>query len=239
VLNGILYGTTEYGGSANLGAIFAFNPATESETVLYSFSSMAGSCLPLGCAPTAGLSTDGTTLYGASAQVFSFNPGTNTVTPLYTLPTTASGVPPRLFSAPLAVGGTLYGTTQNGGYGAGSVYAVNVAAGTGKALYAFKPKGNKTDATLPDGGLIDVGGTLYGAAVAGGAHKAGAIYSINPATGAASVLFNFSKTSSGASPGAALADVGGTLYGTTSGYYVVSPTSHPRNSTGTVFAFTP
>ena len=58
-------------------------------------------------------------------------------------------------------GSTLYGTTQNGGNGAGVIFAVNTD-GTGYTnLYSFNAAGGG-DGHNPYAGLVLSGSTLYG-----------------------------------------------------------------------------
>ncbi len=87
-----------------------------------------------------------------------------------------------------------------------------------KVLYAFDgfPNGEQ-----PIGGLLDVGGTLYGAASNGGQRNCrprasggcGTVFSITP-KGAEKLLYTFT-TKTGVYPESGLIDVDGTLYGTT------------------------
>jgi uncharacterized repeat protein (TIGR03803 family) len=71
------------------------------------------------------------------------------------------------------------------------------------------------DGEQPQGGLIDVHGTLYGTTNYGGSHGYGTVYSVTP-NGSEKVVYSFKSGSDGANPQAALLDVNGTLYGTTS-----------------------
>jgi uncharacterized repeat protein (TIGR03803 family) len=76
---------------------------------------------------------------------------------------------------------------------------------------------------VPEGSLIAVHGKLYGTTQQGGANGActsssrgcGTVFTITP-DGTESVLHTFGKGHDGISPSAALLDVQGTLYGTTS-----------------------
>jgi uncharacterized repeat protein (TIGR03803 family) len=123
-------------------------------------------------------------------------------------------------------------------------------------LYSFCSKQNCTDGWEPSAGLIDLNGTLYGTTINGGANRSkkcsfadmdscGTIFSLNPTTGAETVLHSFtSYRKDGSGPVAGLIDIGGTLYGTTSG-----GGSHTKNcgyspngylmGCGTVFALDP
>jgi uncharacterized repeat protein (TIGR03803 family) len=143
----------------------------------------------------------------------------------------------------VAVNGTLYGMTTEGGnagcapYGCGTVYSVTTS-GAEKVLYAFK--GGK-DGAYPADDLIDVNGALYGTTFEGGGsvcHRntssdfpgCGAVFSVTT-NGREAILHSFTGVAGdGASPWAGLTDVKGLLYGTTvdGGY----------NSGGTVFSIT-
>src|SRR5579863_2902099 len=72
----------------------------------------------------------------------------------------------NLLGGLLNVGGTLYGTTEDGGSSnAGAVFTITTT-GEEKTLYRFTAGGaNGSD---PEGGLIDVNGTLYGTTSSGG-----------------------------------------------------------------------
>lgn len=134
--------------------------------------------------------------------------------------------------------GDLYGTTYYGGkYNGGTLFKLHpTSAGyTETIVHSF---GHGKDGAYPISGAIEVDGILYGTTVGGGAHTnqtlcghyggvsngtCGAVYRVDPATGAERVLHSFGKTGDGASPFAALLNVAGTLYGTTdlggSSYY--------------------
>ena len=214
-VKGTLYGTTTFGGSANLGTVYSVT-TTGAEKVLYSF---AG--LPFdGYYPYAGLTDVNGTLYGTTYQggsgfggtvysitmtgiekvLYNFYGGSNAISPLAGL---------------VAVNGTLYGTSPYGGsIGPGTVYSVTTA-GDEKVLYSF---GKGTDGVNPDASLIDVKGTLYGTTPYGGSANYGTVYSVTT-TGVEKVLYNFTNDTTyrpdGAIPNAALIDMKGTLYGTT------------------------
>jgi uncharacterized repeat protein (TIGR03803 family) len=113
----------------------------------------------------------------------------------------------------LNVGGTLYGTTGSGGAnGDGSVYSITPPSGTKTVLYNFA---GGSDGAGPDGGLVNVGGTLYGTTTRGGTSSDGTVYSITT-SGTETVLYSFQGGADGLEPLAGgLLNVSGTLYGTT------------------------
>jgi uncharacterized repeat protein (TIGR03803 family) len=124
--------------------------------------------------------------------------------------------------------GELYGTTQLGGGGGGSTCSnSSVPAGCGtifsvstsgkeKVLYSFT---GGSDGAYPDGGLINVSGTLYGMTGGGGGKLCsggcGTIFELS-ASGKFHGVHSFQgPPNDGASPFGNLTNVKGTLYGTT------------------------
>jgi uncharacterized repeat protein (TIGR03803 family) len=115
------------------------------------------------------------------------------------------------------VGGTLYGTTYQGGAeNTGALYSVTTG-GAESVMHSF-PTGSN-DGYYPDASLTAVNGTLYGTTYYGGATGHGVLFSITPSN-AYRVLYNFGQTSSDcAQPDTALAYVPSqkALYGVTYG----------------------
>jgi uncharacterized repeat protein (TIGR03803 family) len=149
----------------------------------------------------------------------------------------------------IAVGSTLYGTTEYGGNNpecfsgysgyipkCGTVFSVT-QSGTEKVLYSFA--GDPNDGAYPYAGLVGVNGTLYGTTYIGGndpecsleeyPFACGVVFSITTA-GAEKVLHNFDGNPDGAYPWAGLIQVKGTLYGTTA--------YGGKHKFGTVFSIT-
>jgi uncharacterized repeat protein (TIGR03803 family) len=157
---------------------------------------------------------------GAQAKTFSV---------LYSFRSTPDGGFPD--AALINVGGTLYGTTGEGGANNyGSVFAIT-PAGVETVIYSFKGSRSGPDGDGPDSSLINVDGALYGTTVAGGSDMdCGTVFKVTPA-GAETVLHVFcSSQNDGAAPLAGLINVGGTLYGTTE--------SGGTGDRGTVFKMT-
>jgi uncharacterized repeat protein (TIGR03803 family) len=116
--------------------------------------------------------------------------------------------------------GNLYGTTQFGGYGYGTVFVVN-RSGQEKVLHSFG--GTNGDGTGPLAGLIqDAAGDLYGTTSQGGAYSppwctsgCGTVFMVNR-SGQEKVLYSFTGTGDGKYPAEGLIqDAAGNLYGTT------------------------
>jgi uncharacterized repeat protein (TIGR03803 family) len=218
---GNFYGTTQLGGTSNLGTVFKLDPMG-TETVLHSFAGGTD-----GANPYSGLVQDstgnlyGTTYYGGAPNhgtVFKLDP-TDTETVLYSFAGGTDGANPyaSLVQDPA---GNLYGTTQRGGAsGQGTVFKVDTV-GTETVLYNFT---GGSDGGSPDGALVlDAAGNLYGTTFGGGAlcdHRriyCGVVFKLDT-TGTEIVLHTFTGGTDGFFPVAGLVrDSAGTLYGTTS-----------------------
>jgi uncharacterized repeat protein (TIGR03803 family) len=259
-LNGTLYGTTVFGGNDVLGTVFALNPATGAETVIYSFCSQAKNyfCLD-GSLPQSSLIAVKGKLYGTTSQggdkgcdgngcgtVFSVDPSTGTETVLHNFSGgSKDGAYP--YVGLIEMHGNLYGTTFDGGKGCvaekgcGTVFQVNASTGKEKVLYSFCMQLNCADGADPYASLIEMNGMLYGTTFYGGAagcpnDGCGTVFSLDPKTGAETVLHAFSGGTDGALPQAGLIDVNGLLYGTTQ---AGGGTGCQRNGCGTVFSIDP
>ena len=113
--------------------------------------------------------------------------------------------------APIAIDGVLYGTTYYGGANnVGVAYALDLS-GHYTILHSFA--GGKHDGAQPYGGLVLLGGTLYGTTAAGGRFDRGTVYAMTP-SGAERVLHSFHSVD-GQTPSSSLTVLGGRLYGTT------------------------
>ncbi|HLY02985.1 MAG TPA: choice-of-anchor tandem repeat GloVer-containing protein [Candidatus Cybelea sp.] len=215
-VNGTLYGTTTVGGANNSGTVFSITPGGK-EKVLYSFPYSGNG----GALPFAGLIDVNGTLYGTTYQGGTCRTGgCGTVFSI-----TTSGTEHLLYSfgkrpndgeypqaALLDVGGTLYGTTLQGGkYRRGTVFTISTA-GKEHVLYSFGASAN--DGTEPSCTLIYVKGALYGTTQHGpGPRSSGTVFSITK-FGRANLVYGFNG-SDGSQPIAGLVDVKGVLYGTT------------------------
>jgi uncharacterized repeat protein (TIGR03803 family) len=103
-------------------------------------------------------------------------------------------------------------------------------------LYSFKR--GTGDGALPEAGLLNVKGTLYGTTEYGGANGHGTVFSITT-SGAETVLKRFNRKK-GSHPQAGLINVRGTLYGTTAngGSGLCSNSLNKVVGCGTVFSMT-
>lgn len=257
-LNGILYGTTIAGGQyddgqGDGGTVFALDPNTGAEKVVHSFCGQV--YCPDGSSPVAGLikvrgKLFGTTTGGGkfnTGAVFVLNPSTGRERVLYSFCTQEyhqsceDGASP--YAGLIDVNGTLYGTACCGGTNeGGTAFALDRRTGVYNVLYQFCQKTYCTDGSGPGvGGLIDVGGTLYGTTDQGGAFRWGTVFSIDPISGSENVLYSFCGLGSNCSDGSqpqGLVSLGSMLYGiTASGGSHRYPCYSSGTGCGTVFSF--
>jgi uncharacterized repeat protein (TIGR03803 family) len=258
--DGILYGTTTVGGTngaRSYGTVFAINTDGTDFTNLYNFNS---GTMEQWYQP--GLVLSGNTLYGVRADggsnndgnVFAVNTDGTGFTNLYSFSAVAYDFSSKYNTnsdgaIPLSVlvlaGNTLYGTTEGGTNGSGTVFAINTN-GTGFTnLYTFTaasgPQITNSDGADPNAGLILSGNTLYGTTEQGGSGGSGTVFAINTNGMDFINLYTFTDGSrfnnplavltinnEGATPWASLMLSGNTLYGTTF--------SGGTNAYGAVFA---
>jgi uncharacterized repeat protein (TIGR03803 family) len=261
-VNGTLYGTTYSGGGTGchgLGCGTVYSISTSgSEKVLYSFKGGSeDGALPYGLVEMNG-TLYGTTVLGGTAppsgcSITGNSPGCGTV---FSLSTSGSekilhafqGVPdganPQ--SALIHVNGTLYGITYDGGTcgkgsskssgcnSFGTVYSIT-ASGSERVLHRFK----YDSGPFPTGGLVDVGGMLYG--TTGGTSTfspcCGTVYRLGT-NGAYKRLYSFTGGSDGGFPFGGLMSANGVLYGTTLNGGVVGCTTGSKSGCGTIFSVT-
>jgi uncharacterized repeat protein (TIGR03803 family) len=215
-VSGILYGTTSGGGSDSqcnidlfegCGTVFSLT-ADGTERVLHNFTAQPDGANPIAPLISVNGTLYGTTFLGGSGDGTAFSittSGTENVLHSFDGP---DGVWPS--AGFIDVKGALDSTTQRGGAGRGTVFSLTTS-GTEKVLHRFA---TGHQGAAPVGGLIDVGGTLYGTTVDGGAHHAGTVFSITM-NGKEKVLHAFGNGTDGAAPFGSLIDVNGALYGTT------------------------
>jgi uncharacterized repeat protein (TIGR03803 family) len=172
-VNRKLYGVTQNGGALYWGTVYSVT-TTGVEKVVYNFSGTSAGID--GCSPWGPLIDMRGTLYGTTTACGSSDVGT-----VYSV--TTSGSEKVLYSFAggsdgdwpdglTAVAGTFYGTTLWGGgvgpcsqnSGCGTAYSVT-PTGSEAVLHRFQ---GGSDGALPNGGLTDIRGTLYGTTGGGG-----------------------------------------------------------------------
>jgi uncharacterized repeat protein (TIGR03803 family) len=248
VVNGVLYGTTPFGGTNDNGTVFAVSTSS-SEQVLYRFKGGTD-----GSGPWAGLIAINGALYGTTGgggysgcsrrrvgcgTVFTVSTsGEERV--LYRFKDGTDGASP--LAGLIVLNGRLYGTTYVGGAsnkcnaprGCGAVFEVSTS-GKERVLYRFK---GPPDGAYPVAPLIALHGTLYGTTSSGGmgcsssgSLGCGTVFAVST-TGKERVLYRFKGNfEDGANPSAGLIVLDGTLYGTTA--------FGGTNDEGTVFRISP
>ena len=255
--SGNLYGTTFYGGKYDGGTLFELHPTSSgyTESVVYNFGNGQDAAFPISGVIEVNGILYGTTLGGGThtneyvchtkggspngtcGTVYSVNPASGTEQVLHSFGGGTDGASP--FAAPLDVGGTLYGTTDLGGAFSlcGTVYSIGTDGSNEKVVHSFRNA--PVDGCDPFANLIDVKGTLYGTTASGGGnycgHCEGTLFSIDLSSGKEQVLHKFGNDTDGSEPVAAVADVHGVLYGTTTTGGGTSCTS--GDGCGTVFSY--
>jgi len=188
-----LYGTTQYGGVADNGVVFAVGTNGTGYTNLHIFSATAGDLYTNsdGAIPYAGLLLLGYTLYGTTqyggssgyGTVFKVNTDGTGFTNLHVFigyPTDGEGP----CSGLLRSGESLYGTATSGGTSAdGTVFVINTNGRSFTNLYNFSAASGtfytNIDGDTPYAELVLTNNTLYGTAFSGGASGYGTVFSLS------------------------------------------------------------
>jgi uncharacterized repeat protein (TIGR03803 family) len=199
-----LYGTTDEGGSAGLGTLYAVSTNGTGFNAFYSVKATHTNAFGVttnngGYGSQCGLVASGAALYGTfehggnsgSGTIFSINTNSNGLNAFYNFSaygvngagfyTNRDGVNP--LSNLVLSGNTLYGTTANGGPdGSGTVFAINTD-GTGfTTLHVFSALAGanytNSDGAYPLGGLLLVSNVLYGTTRYGGNQGGGTVYAL-------------------------------------------------------------
>ena len=237
-----LYGTTTIGGSTGgaplRGTIYSYKLNSSAFSALYSFG-QSGSFRD-GYNPTGALIDVNNVLWGLAeyggfgglpaGTLFAFDPANNYESSQYDFGQNMNNdadtpIGALVYANGLFWGASIYGGTSNNG----AVFSYNPATGVESILHSFA---GGTDGAHCSGGLVEDNGLLYGVVDQGGAFNIGAIYSVDPATGAEKIVYSFgANAGDGGGPEAAMVNLGGILYGTT-----IYDGAH---FAGTIFQFTP
>jgi uncharacterized repeat protein (TIGR03803 family) len=239
---GNLYGSTEYGGTNDIGSIYEVSPVGKSwkESLLYSFGP-ASDVTYFSAGPSPLTFDSQGNLYGTTESG-----GANSQGSVFELSPKAGGgwQEKDLYSfnatSPVALGGVIFDragniyfpTNAGGSHGFGAIFQLTQNANgvwQAKAIYSFK--GYPTDGANPYGGLtIDAAGNLYGTTEDGGDGNCdqgrktigcGTVFELSYSASAGwteNILHVFEGVSDddGAEPlGNLIWDAAGNLYGTT------------------------
>jgi uncharacterized repeat protein (TIGR03803 family) len=211
---GNIYGTTDFGGAANAGAIFELAP-DGTQALLHSFGATGDGSNPDGAVttdPSTGDLSGGTEQGGSSGYGVIYrlaSDGTYTVLHSFDGANEGSWLRGSLLRDRR---GNFYGTAVYGGPNDDGTVFKYGASGTLTVLHAF----DGTDGEYPEHGVIrDEAGNLYGVTAFGGADGDGTVFRI-AADGTFSTLYSFTGGDDGFIPYGRLArDRDGNLYGST------------------------
>jgi uncharacterized repeat protein (TIGR03803 family) len=232
--NGMLMGTTIYGGQYGYGTIFSFDPVLRAHNVYKSFDGLDGGY------PYSGLiQTSNGILYGTASMggegfetgqgagiIYSFNPnsGEYNILRQFNYTNQFEGTNPYgdLIESS---DGRLYGMTYGGGsFGVGTIFSVDPLWSSFSKLMDF----DYTNGAYPYGSLIQASdGKFYGTTSGGGASGNGVIFSFSVANSTYEKVKEFNGFDGSASFGN-LIEVNRKLFGTALG---------GRNSFGVVFSY--
>ncbi len=194
--DGILYGTTYFGGTNGGGTVFALSTNGGTVTVLHAFGTAPQASPDTnsdGAFNYCGLILSGSTLYGTSTfggtnghgTIFSVNTN-GAFSLLHTFSalnsgSNSDGAYPYIGNLILS-GNTLYGTAEEGGSGTnGTVFSINTDGADFTVIHAFtrfSASGTNSDGATPYGGLLLSGNMLYGTAESGGLYDDGTVFAI-------------------------------------------------------------
>jgi uncharacterized repeat protein (TIGR03803 family) len=257
--SGNLYGTTYFGGKYDGGTLFKLHPTSSgyTESILHSFGSGQDGEYPVSEVIEVKGMLYGTTVGGGTyvnppfcmqyggvpngtcGTVYAVNPVTGAERVLHSFGGAGDGENP--FAALLDVAGTLYGTTDLGGANeyCGTVFSIATDGSGERVVHSFHNA--PSDGCDSSASLISVNGTLYGTTGSGGGnfcpHCEGTLFSVDLSTGTEQVLHEFGEPGDGSEPHAAVTDVQGVLYGTTT----IGGLSNCESGfgCGTIFSFAP
>lgn len=218
-VNGLLYGTTVFGGTSLGGVLFSYDTATDTYAKLHDFVFGA----PNSYYPESGvtLATTGINagkLYGTTraggvgniGSIYEWDIAGATFTKMIDLVAGTGSLP---LGEMVEYNGKMYGMCSAGGLnGAGVIFEYDYNTNTYVDIFDFI----LADGTTPQGKLLLLGTTFYGMTSAGGVNNGGVLFSYDLTT--YTILFSFDAPGIGANgtfPVQSVIHNNGFLYGTT------------------------
>ena len=243
VLSGsTLYGTAQSGGFGGYGTIFAIHTDGSGFTNLHHFSAPVNAPTNSdGISPFAGLILSGNTLFGTTSEggslgwgtVFRINTDGSGLTvlkafsglaldPITYFYSNTDGAEPHAHL--ILAGGTLYGTTSQGGsFGGGTIFSLGTNGSGFTTLHALS---SAIDGTTPNA-LTLAGNRLYTTTPAGGPSGGGTLFAVNTNGSGFSTLHSFGYDEAGFNAYADVIVSSNIVYGATE--------YDTQNYTGTIF----
>jgi uncharacterized repeat protein (TIGR03803 family) len=213
-----IYGTTNSGGSNNLGVLFEYDPAFNIFTPLIHFDGLNN-----GASPSGGLlQADNGKIYGTTSEgglsdkgvLFEYNLTDSSFTKLIDFEGTLNGSFPT-GGLIQAANGLIYGLTTSGGVNnLGCIFEFNIFTSSLSNIHDFD---GATNGASPYAGLIEAAdGNLYGLTSAGGSADLGVIFKLETTGNVYTKLIDFDGANYGANPQASFLEASdGNLYGLT------------------------
>lgn len=215
--NGKLYGLTSAGGANDVGILFEYDPASDTYTKKFDFSSSDGSNPQNGLVLASNGLLYGMTTYGGAngfGVLFEYDPVGDVFTKRHDFSSATDGDSPQ-GNLVQAANGKLYGMTPSGGAnGKGTLFEYDPTTFTFVNKFDFTSASN--GGTTPRGDLVEASGNLYGLTSAGGADGVGVLFEYVPGGTSVTKKVDFSSATTGANPVGNLTLSGGKLYGMTS-----------------------
>lgn len=214
--DGMLYGTTQYGGSNNQGSIFKLNPQTNAFEIIYSLNSVTGDgrypfskLIEAEEGVLAGTCNEGGT--SGNGTVFKIST-TGEFTRLRSLSASSTGGYPKA-GLSLADEGLMYGVTEFGGsQGFGTIFTIDLDGTFTKVKdLQYANHGSNTIAPLTYDSNENA---MIGTSSSGGANSLGSLFSLSLSNHGILKLHDFSMPKTGSKPTSIFRQEN-TLYGIT------------------------
>ncbi len=198
--NGMVYGTTKYGGPYEAGIFYEINPVSNTFKLIKSFNGLSND--KNGSQPYGTLieGPDGL-IYGTAVSggltnrgvIYSYDPILDTITKLHDFNNVSYNPYGGLtWNADSTL---LYGTTSAGGLARGSIFSFEPITKNYNVLYDFA---GAVDGYGPDDAMfLAKNGLLYGISDRGGINNGGTIFSFDPTTDTFTKLIDLNSTTTG------------------------------------------